>query len=324
MPNVFDFSDFESLLNAVKRSVRQVELAVTLGLSAQMINQIFSGKQHLIHESVRKWRAALKLKREEGDYFELLALICAYPHYPLTDREAMRKRAFHLVGRLEGEVGLDPSPANRLLFRMDPLAHCLTAMTEMNGFPKDAALVPDWAAERIGRLRVLGNLRAAVPPRIAGTWNWLCAVGAVKFSEARDRWLFDVDGPYSGSGRIGAPHPSDPLTLVRAFEDFIDEAVGGGQSSHYAGTVTLPSRALELLERLQLDFLYGETGLKFRYLCNRDALERLKSTDAELFREVLEHRDQLLARGLEIPDCGDDDVDVVVETVLAVRRLTEK
>jgi len=122
MFNMFDFYRLEPLMEALKKVYKQSDLARSMKMSAQMLNQIFNGKQHLVFDDVRKWRGACKFKREDGDYFELLALICAYPHLTKSKQQSLLQRAFHLVGRLEEVVAPENVTANTLLYRMNRIS----------------------------------------------------------------------------------------------------------------------------------------------------------------------------------------------------------
>ena len=327
MFNIFDFYRFEPLMEALKKIYKQADLAKSLKMSAQMINQIFNDKQHLVFDDVRKWRGALKLKREDGDYFEMLALICAYPHQTKNKRDTMLQRAFHLVGRLEEEIGPENVAANTLLYRLDPVATALRNLTELKDFPLDEQVIPNWASDKITFIRILGSLRKNIPPRIESTWKWLRSLNLVYFSEERGRWLKGDDKIFTNSPlakEVADIHSSVFLLCrVNTLQDFIHEAETDRILGDKLGTISLPSKALALLDRLQEDFFNGEIAGKLPYVCNKSAMERLKSDDPDFYKEVAAYKKALEHKGYEIPDATDADVDVTVELLLTARRLTQ-
>ena len=326
MFNIFDFYRSEPLMEALKKIYKQANLAKSLKMSAQMVNQIFNDKQHLVYEDIRKWRGALKLKRDEGDYFELLALICAYPHQTKTKRDSMLLRAFHLAGRLEQQVNPENVAANSLLYWLDPVASVLRNMTELKDFPNDEKALPEWVANKITFIGILGSLRKNIPPRIESTWKWLRSVNVVSFSEERGKWLKNEHNIFSTAAV--APEIADiqsavfVLCRVNTYQDFIHEAGTDRILSDKLATFSLPSSSLKLLDRLQRDFLFGEIVRKLNFICNADNLQRLKNDDPEYYKQVVAYKKSLVEKGYEIPATSDSDVDVTIEILLTARRVT--
>ena len=296
-------------------------------MSAQMLNQIFNGKQHLVFDDVRKWRGACKFKREDGDYFELLALICAYPHLTKSKQQSLLQRAFHLVGRLEEVVAPENVTANTLLYRMDPVATALRNMTDLKDFPVDEQVIPEWAADKITFIGILGPLRKNIPARMQITWKWLRSLNLVYFTEDRGRWLKGDDKIFTGSllaQEVGDIHSAVfQLCRVNTLQDFVHEAETDRILGDKLATITMPSKALKLLKQLQEDFFGGNISQKLQFIVNADALERLKNDDPDYYKEVVAYRNLLKKKGYEIPETTDADVDVTVEVLLTARRLTK-
>jgi len=325
--DIFNYHFLPDLLAKIKEEFRQVTLARDIGLAPQKINMIFKDKQYWVYPDVRKWTRALKLKREEGDYFELLAIVYAYPYNIEAERGKMLKRAFHLAGRMEEQLNPSGRISDSLLYWLDPLFSVLRNMVELKGFPKNEAEIPQWAAERILFLSVLGNLRKNIPPRIEMAWKWLRGLNAVEFNKTRDRWVKHEPTVIS-KGEISSAcqdiHSACLLLVqINTYGDFAHEAGKSGLLFDRLATFSIPAGALELLNKLCEDFLYGDILRKLNYAVNKDDRDRLKKADPALHAEVAAFRKQLEERGYEAPQFTDEDVDATVQVLLCGRRVAQ-
>jgi len=327
MVDVFEFSDFESLMDSIKKEVKQAYLADVLKVSSQKIHVIFKDSRHQVYPQVGKWRGALKLKRPEGDYFELLCIIHSYPGATETAQQKMLRRAFHLAMRLEDMLNPSGRPADSVVYWLDPLVGILRDMTELNGFPKEEKEIPRWVAGRITYLGTLGRLQKDIPPHIRTAWNWLKKIGAVRFSADEKRWVKSEANVLS-RGRIGkgiGGISSGILTLahINTHHDFVHELPTPNVLGSKVAGFVLPSAALELLDRYSRDFLFGDLVRRLNYVVNLEDRERLRRSDPQYYAEVLDFERRLKELGYEIPQCRDSDMDTAVQVMLSVRRLTK-
>ncbi|RJQ24399.1 hypothetical protein C4565_09790 [Candidatus Parcubacteria bacterium] len=325
--DVFNYHHLPDLLAKAKEEFRQVDLTRDTGLPPQKINMIFRDRQYWVYPDARRWTRAMKLRREEGDYFELLSLVYAYPYNTEIERAKMLKRAFHLAGRLEEQLNPSGRISDSLLYWLDPLLSVLRNMVELKGFPKKQSEIPSWTAERILFLSVLGILRKNIPPRIETAWKWLRGIKAVKFDKARNRWVKHEPTIFS-KGEISSAcqdiHSACLLLVqINTYDDFAHEAGKRGLLFDRLATFSIPSGALELLNKLCEDFLYGDILRKLNYAVNKDDRDRLKKSDPTLHAEVTAFRKQLEEKGYEVPQYGDENVDATVQVLLSGRRVAQ-
>lgn len=327
MVSPFDYRSFPELVGAVKAEVKQKTLAKTMGLPVQTVNTVFNGDEHLVYSRVGKWRSALKLRQPEGDYFELLSLVHAYPLAGRERQERMLKRAFHLAGRLEASRNPEQRIAESVIYWLDPLLSILREMTDLNDCPADEAEIPQWAASRITYLGSFACLKKDQPKRVAVAWNWLKHLDAVRFDADRNRWikrepialkLIEPDA----SLRVVT---EDLIRLVHInyYADFIHELAHNRVFGSKQAVFTMPGKAVDLLNRVLGDFLFGEILEKFSYLVNQDDARRLQQEDPERYEEIARFRRLIEQRGYEIPRTTDEDMDTTVQIMVSARRLTQ-
>lgn len=326
MVDVFEFSDFESLMDSIKKDVKQAYLADILNVSSQKVHVIFKDSRHQVYPQVGKWRGALKLKRPEGDYFELLCIIHSYPSATEIAQLKMLRRAFHLAMRLEDMLNPAGRPADSVVYWLDPLVGILRDMTELHGFPREEKEIPRWVTSRITYLGTLGRLQKNIPPHIRTAWSWLKKIGAVRFSINENHWVKSEPNVLS-RGRIGkgvGNISSGILTLahINTHHDFIHELPTTNVLGSKLASFVLPSAALDLLDRVSRDFLFGDLMRRFNYVVNLEDRERLRKSDPEYYAEVVEYERQLVEHGYEIPHCSDADIDTAVQIMFSIRRLT--
>jgi len=325
--DVFNYHHLPDLLAKAKEEFRQVDLARDTGLAPQKVNMTFRDRQYWVYPDVRKWTRAMKLKREAGDYFELLAIIYAYPYNPEVERAKMLKRAFHVAGRLEEELNPSGRVSDSLLYWLDPLFSVLRNMVELKGFPKKESEIPAWVAERIIFLSVLGTLSKNIPPRIETAWKWLRGIKAVKFDKARNRWVKREPTIFS-KGEISSAcqdiHSASLLLVqINTYDDFAHEAGKRGLLFDRLATFSMPSGALELLNKLGEDFLYGDILRKLNYAVNKEDRDRLEKSDPTLYAEVMAFKKRLEEKGYAVPQYGDEDMDATVQVLLSGRRVAQ-
>ena len=327
MANVFEFYSIVPLMEVLKEDHKQINVAKSIGLSYQAVNQVFKDKHHWIYPQVSRWRKAFKFKRDEGDYFELLALIHAYPFQPEEKRPRMLDRAFHIVGRLEKDELVENKVATSLLYWLDPMASILRNLVELHGFPVDDDDVCRWVEEKINYVGVLGNLKKDIGARIAGTWFWLKSIRAVVLSPNPGRWVKaepNIMSPAKAGPEIHGLHEAIFVLLqVNIHQDFIHDAGTKFVLGAKAATFSISSRILPLLEQLSRDFLHSDILRKLNYACNKDDLARLAAADPEYHREVTAFRRSLEEKGYAVPEVNDTDIDTTVQVLLATRRVTK-
>lgn len=325
MINSFEFWSFKALLSAVKRDVKQVELAKALCLAIPKVNRIFKDKHHLVYAEVGKWRGALKLKRSEGDYFEMLSIIHAYMLATEMEQERMLQRVFHLAGRLEEQQPPCGKAIDCLVYWLDPMIPILASMVDLNGFPEDELEIPPFLADRISYIGMLGRLQKNIPLRIEITWEWMRKLGAVTFSKELGRWIRSEpslpDVQLDSEEIKSIREDIHRLNLINAHFDFAHETEGQFVSSNRLTTLTIPSKALGLLEQLTEDFLSRDILGKLHLLCNVDERKRLKKSNPKFHKELMEYRRFLLDRGYKVPECRDGDVDMSIQALVSIRSL---
>ena len=326
MLNVFDYNNFTDVMAVVKAEHKQTYLAKALNMPFQTVHTIFKDSPHLVYPNVGKWRSALKFKRPEGNYFELLCIIHAYPKNTQVKQARMLQRAFHLAGQLEAQLNPRGRAADSVIFWLNPMIAILRDMVELADFPVDEQEIPQWGASRISFIGSLGRFKREVPERIETAWKWLRELEAVVFSPERNRWEKQEPNlrmsPNLGKIMGDLTRSVFTLCLINFYKDFLavigtDDIVGAKQTSF-----SVPSASFELLNQITADFIFGDVMRKFNYLVNREDRERLRLSDPDYYAEIVEYEKQLIAKGYTIPDCGDKDVDTTVQMVLTTRKLT--
>ncbi len=326
MENIFQYYTLGSLLADVRgdRRFTHKDIAKTVGITPQSVSAVFNGKERLVINHITGWKRAFKLRRLQGAYFELLAILAAYP-YESGSRSKLHERAFHLMGRLEEAAEMDHEAMNGLIYWADPIASMLRNMVELNGFPKTDADVGPWVVERLSYMGTLGTSAAVMIPRIEKTWNWLRKLKIIKKSQKRG---FIKQTPnFISPGKITAAikdlHSAIlALLFVDTCQDFAEEMgtdriIGGKVATFALGKQFHPIVA-EILD----DFLRELVG-KLNYVANRDDLERLKTEDEAYHAEVLAFMKQMKTKGYTLPEGTDADVDSVVQVIFSARSLTK-
>ncbi|RJO74282.1 MAG: hypothetical protein C4523_01145 [Myxococcales bacterium] len=320
--DVFQFPTLEVFLTEIREAFTLKELAAKIGLSFQSVSLVFAGKPHWVLKHVASWRRALKLQRLEGDYFELLAIIAAYPFE--SKRVELLKRAFHLVGRLESHLNPSGDAASSLVYWLDPLCPLLRNAVEVAGFPADEKDITAWISERVETFNVLAPSAAVFSARVMISWKWLKKLGAVNFSDHRQVWEKKQPTLIS-AGKFSAQLKDIQsalfsMTFVNIFHEFLSTIDSDSIIVTKFGTFSLPSRHFELLRQLCTDFVV-ETAQKLNYACNQDDLERLRASDAAYYEKVIRYIEELKEKGYDVSPVHEGDVDTVVQIVLAARRL---
>lgn len=329
MDSIFEFYSFPKLMIALKKKHKQSDIARKLGLSPQKVNQVFNFKQHLVYPQISTWRKALDFRRLEGDYFELLALIFAFRHNIEAKQQVMLKRAFHLAGRLEEKLNPEGDVAGSLIYWLDPLVPVLRNMVELNDFPLVDAEIPAYVTERITFVGALGNIQKTILSRVEITWSFLRRIKALVPAGPNGRFV-KADSNIFSRVQIG---PDQDLKDIQSvilllnqlitYHDFSREAGGPNILGDKLATFSISSKALELLDKLSRDFLFGDILAKLNFLCNRDDLARLETKDPAYYAKVIAFRTRLVSQGYDIPECGDTDTDTTIQVLLAARRLTK-
>lgn len=323
--DVFEHSSFPSLMRSVKTIRTQTRLAAELGIPLQTLNAIFNGQAHQVFPRVRKWRSALELGRMQGDYFELLCILHAYPYNTRERQQKMLARVFLLAGRLEGRLNPSGTAAESVVFWIDPLAGALRDMTELHDFPRDEEDIPTWAAQRITFMGVLTPLRKHKHARVMTAWKWLCKLSAVHFDEQLGRWCkAEPNLLLSSKSGPGIDEMAKAITVfmhVNAHYDFIHELASANTIGSKLVTLTVPESALELVDLLSRDFIFEQLMKKITYLVNHDDRERLKILDPEYYEEICRFEQELILRGYKIPKASDRDLDTTIQILLSARKL---
>ena len=326
MFNVFDYNNFPDAMAAIKEDQKQTYLAKALNMPFQTVHTIFKDSPHLVYPNVGKWRSALKFKRPEGNYFELLCIIHAYPKNTQVKQARMLQRAFHLAGQLEAQLNPTGRAVDSVIFWLNPMIGILRDMVELADFPVDEADIPLWGSNRISYIGSLGRFKREIPERIETAWKWLRQLDAVVFSPRRGRWIKQEPNlrmsPHLGKIIGDLTKSVFTLCLINFHKDFLgvigtDAIIGAKQASF-----TIPSASFELLNRISGDFIFGDVMRKFNYLVNLEDRERLREADPGYFAEIEEYERMLQSRGYTIPRCSDKDMDTTVQMLLSTRQLT--
>ena len=323
MPNVFSYFTMKTLLAALREEYTLQQLSALVGVTHQAISLICKENEHWILNNVADWKRGLKLKRTEGEYFELLCIIAAYSNENDTNRSKLLKRAFHLVGRLEEHLNPERTIATSLVYWLDPVCTIFRKNTNLSGFPRNADDIPDWMATQIPSLQSLGMTRAAFKTRVANAWKFLISLKAVSYNKRRRRW--EKSEPLVVSeGKATLEHQKNirsavfPLILHNYFEEFLEVNGTDRMIVSKYGNFALPRRHENVVYKLLEDFII-ETVKKLNYVSNRDDLERLKTDDPAYYAEVLDYIEVLKGKVIDVEPLGDDDMDSMVQMIVAAR-----
>lgn len=323
MAKVFNHYNLLSYLVEVKREHRQVDLAEVVECNRQKIHTILTGRPDWVYPDVKKWRTALGLKRLDGDYFELLAIIAAYPSS--SKRERMLLRAFHLAGRLEEKLNPSEEIATSLVYWLDPVASHLRNLTDFVEFPSGEEQIPAWVASRLVLVGALAGIpKQSIPNRIAQSWSWLKKIGAVYFSEETGRWEKKEPMAISEGKRTGIAEDIRSASLLirhtESFSNFTDEMGSERMACDLFSVFSLPEDHLGILEKLCRNFIV-ETTRKLNYICNEEFLAELRDYAPDYYREVLEYKEKLKDMGLAPTPVDRNAKHSLVQMVVAARRL---
>ena len=323
MPNVLTFYSMKDLLAELRGEYTLQQLAEVGGVTHQAISLICKENPHWVYKNVKEWKKGLRLKRVEGQYFELLAVIAAYPHD--DNKTKLMKRAFHLAGRLEEHLNTERTVASSLVYWLDPVCSMIRNGTDLAGFPVHEDEIPQWISGQVKSLRSMGMTRAAFKTRVANAWSFLVSLQAVSFNKRRKRWeksapLIVSEGKATKEHQKSIQSVIFPLVLNNYFEEFI-QATGTDQMivSKY-GNFALPRQHFNALYMLLEDFII-ETVQNFNYISNGDDLKRLEKDDPEYFAKVLAYKKKLKKKGIELEPLGDQDMDSMVQMIVAARRM---
>ncbi len=322
--NIFSHPTLRSYLDSIRQKYKLKEVATKAGVSYQAVGFIFSDKkEHWVLGHLSGFKKAFKLKKEEGAYFELLAILAAYPYEKKT--APLLKRAFHLAGRLEAVMNTDQEVASSLVYWIDPLCAVLRNAVELHGFPAEESGIPGWISDRVATIEALNSSATkSFAQRIVTSWSWLKKMQAVSFSEEKQRWV-KTNPMVVSEGRFG-PDLQDlrsaifSIVFLNLFNDFSRDLNSSRILVTKFGNFTISSKNLNLVKELCTDFVV-ETVKKLNYACNKEDLKQLKKEDPAYYQAVLDYQKSLTARGFEIHTGTNEDVDTSVQLVLAARKL---
>lgn len=322
--DIYDYPSLKTLMKDVRESYTLMELAKPVGVSHQTITLIFNGSEHRVLNRLQGWKKALKLNKQEGDYFEFLAILAAYP----KERDKMRllMRAFHLAERLEAALNQNCDIANSLVYWLDPLCPFLRNAVEMNGFPRREREIAPWVADVMTLPESAKITRPALIKRIETTWNWLFKIGAIEYSPSYGRWI--KSSPMLISAGKFAPELKDiqsalfSMVFVTIFHRFIETIHDENIIVTKFGTFALSSANAKALNQICSDFVI-ETVRKLNYASNDDDLARLKTENKKYYDEVVNYKAELERKGIKLEPKGDKDVDTVVQLAVAARMMTK-
>ncbi len=322
--DIYEYPSLRALMKDVRESYTLMELAKPVGVSHQTITLIFNGSEHRVINRLQGWKKALDLNKREGDYFEFLAILAAYPKQ--RDKIRLLMRAFYLVERLEAALNGGNDIANSLVYWLDPLCPFLRNAVEMNGFPRRERDVAAWIADVMTLPESAKITRPALIKRIETTWNWLVKIGAVEYSQAYGRWIKSAPMLIS-SGKF-TPELKDiqsalfSMVFVTIFNRFIETIHDENIIVTKFGTFALSSANAKALNQICSDFVV-ETVRKLNYASNEDDLARLKTEDEKYYEEVVQYKAELEKKGIRLEPKGDADVDTIVQLAVAARKMTK-
>ncbi len=318
------FYTFRSFMNSLKGDLKQSDLARRLGSTQPRIHQIFKDKLHWVYPEVRRWTRLLKLKRMEGDYFELLALLAAFPHQ--GDKAKLIARAFTLLGNLQDKLEPSHTEAHTVIYWLDPVARLLLALTEMDDFPVNEENIAEWVLPKVHFVAAMGSHEKAKRERIQSSWRWLCEQQLVQFRKPQARWLTNKDHPFIAESQspelVTIREQLCGLCHVNTFLDFSREAGAGALTGFDLEMISISSAFAPLIQQVCRSFVTEEIRKIKDAIHNPDSLKTLHQTHPRLARDI-----ERFVETLPKPDQKSDQdlypVDTTVEILFASRSLAQ-
>ena len=323
MPNVFAHFTMNDLLAALRKEYTLQQLSSMAGITHQAVSLICKENPHWIYNNVADWKRGLKLKRDEGAYFELLAIIAAHARESEANRPKLLKRAFHLVGRLEEVLNPKHTVAASLVYWLDPVCSIVRNGTDLAGFPRREDDIPEWVSAQMPSPQSLGMTRAAFKKRVAMAWAFLLSLEAVTYNKKRKRWekaapLVVSEGKSTLDDQNSPGSAAFPLILHNYFEEFMQITGTDRMIVSKFGNFAFPRQYKHVVNRLLTDFIVETVG-KLNYVVNREDLERLKTDDPAYYAEVIEYINMLKSKDIDVEPLGDDAMDSMVQMIVAAR-----
>ena len=325
MIRVFDYYRLQDFFGEVLR-VRMytfAELAKRLGLTIPSVSLVFHGEERLVADRVQDWKKAFEFKRLEGEYFELLAILAAYP---TSSRQVeFRRRAFHLVRRflkkqLFDDLGYD------IFFWLSPECSMLRNLIDLSDCPKDSEKISSWAVGKLTRYRRLKKLsKTKLEKQLVEAWECMEAIRAVEWSALENRWTKTT--PVIETHRKSGPPTPDIVSslLVLPHSEILSE-FGQLQGTEqmimsYIGTLSLPEALEPLVVELCREFVRDLVS-NLVIACSKQDLDLNQQYDPEVYERAITYRRDLEHRGKVLPELKASDFDAVSQIVFALRRLT--
>lgn len=324
---IYDHYTLHSYLQELRavRGLTFKDISTQVGITPQAVGNIFNGEDRLAINHLSGWKKALRFKRLEGMYFELLASLAAFP--TSSERERLRERVLLLIGHLIAHSELNADAPRTLIYWLSPECTLLRNLVDLADFPCSGAEVPDYVVQRFRAYRVARSLSEREQrERLVEAWDWLLAQGFIRQDAATARF-YKCEPVFAASKGLDK-HLPDPLTNLLA----IPHADGLRELASQVGTplvltsqfATLPMpRGLEpfLVEWLAQHMADLVNNLNIAV--NSDELARLATQDPARYEAALAFRKELTARGFAPPNFRDSDFNSLIQVAIGIRRLND-
>lgn len=325
MIHIFDYYRLSDFLKAVldARLYTFAELGKSLGLTIPSISIVFNGDERMVIKRMQDWKHAFGFNRMEGEYFELLANIAAYP--TSSRQEELRNRAFHIVRRFIqrrnfSDIGYE------IFYWLSPECSILSHMIDLVDCPKRTSSIPSWAAGKLKRYRRLKKLsKSKMEERLGDAWDCMKELQAIEWRKKEKRWVRST--PVIQVHRPGGPptpeiiHALLILPHSEMFAQFSQIPGTEQMVTSYIGTFSLPKVLEPLVEELSREFVEDLIS-NLVIGCSERKLEICRREEREAYDRVVAYRAKLEKDGKVLPELKDEDFDGVGQIAMALKRVT--
>ena len=321
MIDVRNYTNLDDLIDEALKRIALNKIAEKLGITPASCHATVHGARHRVYKQLKGWKLVFKVRRQQGAYLELLAIVRAYPYY--SQKQEMLERAYHLLGRLQEDIETEWTAVTGLLYTLDPLVPThLREMIDFPNFPAEEEAIPAFVDERIVWTEDLNGPRRLFRNRIARTWAFMRRIDAVRFDKKTGCWQ-------RLSPLAWEPLPNETLRndLVKMRHHLYLQEFSSllfDRSTLFASTdiLAVPESNLPVIREI-LEEQARETLDMVRLSLNAEALEGLRGTDEARYRKALAFKEALSAKGVFLDPAAEPDRHCLIRVASLGRQVTQ-